>query len=172
MKNLTSTSGVLVSIQPSRWLRPVLFGLALLTVQAVPSSAQAAGAQEQLWDAAQSGDTTAVLAAIARGARVDSLDTRTAANGRRALNWAALGDHPAVIRILVKRGAQINLANVTGFTPLHHAAEAGSLAAARALIALGADPKLTNAGGLRAVDVATMRDKLAVAALLDSLPNK
>lgn len=35
------------------------------------------------------GDTLAIRQAVADGAVVDSLDTRTTRNGRRALNWAA-----------------------------------------------------------------------------------
>ena len=62
------------------------------------------------------------------------------------------------------------MANWTGFTPLHHAAENGSLEAARALLALGADRTLLNGVGQRPVDVARERGHPDVAALLDSLP--
>ncbi|MES2306863.1 MAG: ankyrin repeat domain-containing protein [Gemmatimonadota bacterium] len=156
----------------ARWAGLALCTLTLITVTPVPSAAQAGSAQEQLWDAAKIGDTTAISVALGRGARIDSLDTRTNINGRRALNWAVWFDQAETIRFLAKRGADINLANVTGFTPLHHAAENGSLAAARALVALGADRKLRTAEELRAADVARLREKLLVAALLDSLPDK
>jgi ankyrin repeat protein len=161
-----------VTTLPSQCRRLILFSLVLAGVNTFPVAAQTVASQDQLWDAAKTGDTTALSAALGRGARIDSLDTRTNRNGRLALNWAAWFDHPEAIRFLVRRGANINLANLTGFTPLHHAAENGSLAATRALVALGADRKLVNADGLRAVDVARERGRLEVASLLDSLPQQ
>ena len=154
----------------TRRTRPVVLGLALLGVRTLPATAQTTSAQEQLWDAAMQGDTAALAAALERGAAIDSLDTRRNPNGRRALNWAAWYNHPAAIHMLVARGATVNLANWTGFTPLHHAAENGSLEAARALVALGADRTLLNEGGQRPGDVARERGHPDVAAMLDSLP--
>jgi ankyrin repeat protein len=49
-----------------------------------------------------------------------------------------------MISVLLDAGADINLANLTGFTPLHHAAEAGSKEAAALLIARGANVSLRN----------------------------
>jgi ankyrin repeat protein len=147
---------------PKALVRPIVLAFALL--------AQTPDPQAQLWDAAMQGDTVALAAALRRGAAIDSLDTRRNPNGRRALNWAAWFDHPAAIRFLVARGAQVNLANVTGFTPLHHAAEHGSLEAARALLALGADRTVRNQMGQRPIDIARDRLNDDVAALLDSLP--
>jgi len=143
---------------------------ALLSVGVLPATAQTIDPQAQLWDAAIAGDTVALAAALQHGAAIDSLDTRRNPNGRRALNWAAWFDHPAAIRFLIARGAQVNMANWTGFTPLHHAAEHGSLEAARTLLALGADRTLRNQMGQRPVDVARDRLQSDVAALLDSLP--
>lgn len=143
----------------------VAFAAALLSA---PSPLRAQDAQSRLWDAAISGDTVTMGQALAAGAQVDSLDTRRSANGRRALNWAALGNHPDAIRFLLRRGASIDLANRTGFTPLHHAAEAGSLAAAEALLAAGADATRTNAGGISAADVARAREHWDVATKIDA----
>jgi len=53
-------------------------------------------------------------------------------------------------------------------TPLHVAADAGSLAACTMLLASGADPLRENEDGDRPIDVAT--DPAVVAALLASLP--
>ena len=143
------------------------FGLVSL-----PVPVRAQSAQELLWDAAMQGDTVALGTALERGAAVDSLDTRTNPNGRRALNWAAWFNQPAAIRFLVAHGAHVNLANWTGFTPLHHAAEHGSLDAARVLVSLGADRTMLNEQGQRPVDVARERGHPDVAALLDSLPSR
>jgi ankyrin repeat protein len=134
-----------------------------------PASLSAQSAQDRLWDASMRGDTTAMAAALKDGAQIDSLDTRRNPNGRRALNWAAWYDHSAAVRLLTSGGAQVNLANRTGFTPLHHAAENGSLSAARALLAAGADPDAANGQGQLPGDVARDRSHPDVAALIDSV---
>lgn len=150
---------------PARLSMLALFAAALF---AVPSSLRAQDPQTRLWDGAVSGDTVAIGEALAAGAQVDSLDTRRSANGRRALNWAALANQPAAIRFLLRRGASIDLANRTGFTPLHHAAEAGSVEAAEALLAAGADVTRLNAAGLSAADVARAREHPDLAAKIDA----
>ncbi|MFQ5528602.1 MAG: ankyrin repeat domain-containing protein [Thermoanaerobaculia bacterium] len=103
--------------------------------------------QAKLWKAAMSGGLELARQALDAGADVNALDTRTSQSGRRALNWAALNNRPAMIGLLVESGADVNLANKTGFTPLHHAAEAGSAEAARVLLELGADRKAENRFG-------------------------
>ncbi len=150
--------------------RPMVLGAALLSLTAFRAAAQATTPQDQLWDAGMRGDTVALAAALQDGAVIDSLDTRRNPNGRRALNWAAWYNHEAAIRFLAARGASINIANRTGFTPLHHAAENGSLDAVRALLALGADRAWPNNAGQRPVDVARERGHPEVAALIDSVP--
>jgi ankyrin repeat protein len=131
--------------------------------QTAPPPAPAPGAQERLWDASMEGDTIATAKALAVGAAIDSLDQRRSPNGRRALNWAAWFDRPEAIRFLVAHGATVNLANLTGFTPLHHAAENGSLAAAKALLELGADRNALNNEGETPADVARRRNHPEVA---------
>jgi ankyrin repeat protein len=138
---------------------------------AAPAHAQAvvAGtAQEQLWDAARAGDTLALGKALAAGASIDSLDVRTNPNGRRALNWAAWDNRPDAVRFLVAKGATVNLANRTGFTPLHHAAENGSLEAAQALLHSGADPTRPNNMGETPAEVARRRMHPDVAAAIEA----
>lgn len=49
-----------------------------------------------------------------------------------------------MIRALLDAGENINSANRTGFTPLHHAAEAGSKEAATLLVTNGANLILRN----------------------------
>jgi CubicO group peptidase (beta-lactamase class C family) len=127
-------------------------------------------AQADLWDAAGDGDDAAIEAALQAGADVDALDTRSSRNGRRALNWAAINDHPGTIRLLLKHGAAIDAANLTGFTALHHAAESGSEDAARALLAAGADPSLRNGAGETAADVARRKGHDALARLIQPPP--
>lgn len=143
----------------------VVFAAALL---AAPSPLRAQDAQSRLWDAAISGDTVTIGQALDAGAQIDSLDTRRSVNGRRSLNWAALGNHADAIRYLLRRGASIDMTNRTGFTPLHHAAEAGSLQAAEALLAAGADATRVNAAGQSAADVARERGHADIAAKIDA----
>jgi len=69
---------------------------------------------------------------------------------------------------LVAKGATVNVANLTGFTPLHHAAENGSLEAAQALLQAGADPGLLSGAGETAADVARRRNHPEVAAAIDA----
>ena len=146
---------------------PMLVVLAA-TLLAAPSSLQAQDAQTRLWDAAISGDTVMIGQALAAGAQIDSLDTRQNANGRRALNWAALGNRVDAIRFLLRRGASIDMTNRTGFTPLHHAAEAGSLEAAEVLLAAGADAARLNVAGMSAADIARAREHPDIAAKIDA----
>ncbi len=100
--------------------------------------------QIALWDAVIAGNVTEAIVSIKAGADVNGLDTRREPNGRRPLNWAAIRNDTAMIRALLDAGANINSANRTGFTPLHHAAEAGSKEAAILLITNGANLTLRN----------------------------
>jgi ankyrin repeat protein len=132
------------------------------------STVSAQDAQPQLWDASIAGDTVAIRQALRNGAKVDSLDTRRAANGRRALNWAALYNHVPAIHVLLAAGASVDSSNRTGFAPLHHAAEAGALEAAQALLKAGANPRLVTLSGGTPAAVARARGFAAVAQLLEA----
>ncbi len=160
-----------------RILKTTRMLLALLAPGLVvsPASAQAVvvgTTQEQLWDAARAGDTLALKQALAAGARIDSLDVRRNPNGRRALNWAAWDNRADAVRFLVANGATVNLANITGFTPLHHAAENGSLEAAEALLKAGADPTWPNSAGETPAEVARKRMHPEVAAVIEAATAK
>src|SRR5207247_1572578 len=95
--------------------------------------------QSAFWDAVIAGNITQAIVLIGAGADINGLDTRSNSNGRRPLNWAAIRNDTAMIAALLDAGADINWANLTGFTPLHHAAEAGSKEAATLLIGRGAN---------------------------------
>ncbi len=136
----------------------------------VASTAAAQSAQDVLWDAAIAGDTAAIRQAVADGAVIDSLDVRRSINGRRALNWAAWYNHVPAVELLISLGAPLEAVNLTGFTPLHHAAEAGSLEAAVALLAAGADSGHANLQGRAPSYTARSSGNQAVADLLDAAP--
>ena len=153
--------------RPSR-LTAAWITLGALLLAPAASAQIAVSNQDRLWDAAIAGDTLGIAEAIGAGAAIDSLDTRRNPNGRRALNWAAWYDRMAAVRLLVARGAAVNLANRTGNTPLHHAAENGAIEAARALLAAGADPFRRNGEGQTPTEVARSRGHERVAALLEA----
>ena len=120
-------------------------------------------AQQEVWAGATLGDTTMILRGLASGASVDSLDVIMGPAGRRPLNYAALGNRSAALRLLLARGAKINLANNTGFTAIHHAAEGGSHDALRILVGAGADLTTRTRSGMLPVDIAKRRsDQVAV----------
>jgi ankyrin repeat protein len=142
-----------------------------LTVSQTCASQTAPVQQEQiaLWDAVIAGDVTKAIASIKVGADVNGLDTRekvAGPNGRRALNYAALRNDTAMITALLDAGAMIDLANRSGFTPLHHAAEAGSEEAAALLIAKGANVTLRNLHNQTPLETATASHHPAVAEVL------
>lgn len=93
-------------------------------------------AQNALWIASIAGDTAAIARALANGARIDSVDF---IGNRRPLNYAAAGNRAAAVAMLLARGASINLPNNTGFTPVHHAVEAGAVEALTVLLNARAD---------------------------------
>jgi CubicO group peptidase (beta-lactamase class C family) len=126
------------------------------------------GAQERLWEASKQGDTAEIVRALHDGADIEALDTRTSRNGRRALNWAAFNNRPDAVRVLLERGAAIDATNKTGFTALHHAAEAGSGEVIDLLLASGANRTLVNQNGERAADVARRRGFAILAERIES----
>ena len=97
--------------------------------------------QVEFWDAVIVGDVADALAAVDQGADINGMDTRpelTGKSGRRALNYAACRNDNDMIQALLNAGADIQLSNATGFTPLHHAVEHGCLEATVLLIDKGA----------------------------------
>jgi hypothetical protein len=122
-------------------------------------------AQQRLWVASTLGDTLDVLRALEAGAKIDSLDPQ---GNRRALNYAALSNRSAVIALLLSRGADVNKANRTGFTPVHHAVEASAHLALQRLIGAGADLSLKNAAGRTALDLARLRGDAEATRLLEA----
>jgi hypothetical protein len=115
------------------------------------------------------GDTATIAAALGAGATIDSLDAQS---NRRALNFAALGNRVAAVRLLLARGASINLANRTGFTPVLHAVEGGANEVLAVLIEAGADITIASAGGLTPLEMARRRENQAAVKLLEAAGRK
>lgn len=64
-----------------------------------------------------------------------------------------------MVRFLLSHGAECNLREKSGYTPLHWAASHGNLATIEALFAAGADPNALDARGQRPIDVARTSGK-------------
>ena len=88
-----------------------------------------------LHDAAREGDVEKVSGLVDEGAAMDVPGN----NGETPLNLAILGDHPAVVDLLIEKGADIRARNSGGFTALHAAAYVGDVDAAGKLLGNGAN---------------------------------
>lgn len=121
------------------------------------------GAPKTLLEAAASGNLTAVQKFLAQGAKPDQRDT----NGWTALHHAVgygqlagadvLTDrkpNEAVVRLLVKSGAPLNIMDKQGYTPLMLAVVTLHAEAAAWLVSLGADVKVKNTLGATALTYA------------------
>ena len=149
----------------------LLFTVSLMVSQTSMSQTASSIPNQQiaLWDAVIAGNVATAMAAIKAGADVNGLDTRAnvaGPNGRRPLNYAAIRNDTVMITTLLDAGANINLSNWSGFTPLHHTGEAGSKEAATLLIAKGANLTLRNMHDQTAEQTATMSHHPAVAEIL------
>jgi ankyrin repeat protein len=72
--------------------------------------------------------------------------------------------------VLIAKGANINLANVSGHTPLHIAAATGQTAMAELLLQNGANPRLRAVSGLTPAALATDNGHSATAAAIRTRP--
>ena len=95
------------------------------------------------------------------------MDTQSTTSGRRALNYAAIRNRGPAIKLLLARGASLNLANRTGFTPVHHAVEGGAIDALKILIEAGADLTAVTTSGLTPLAMAQRRGPPAAVKLLE-----
>jgi len=65
---------------------------------------------------------------------------------------------PRIVRLLIDYGADINMIDSDGDTPLHRAASQGSLEIVKALLNAGADVDVKNDMGLKAASVAKIAE--------------
>lgn len=161
----------LENIEHVRRIAAVIFNGRLFERAALDSVLRAAEiaarptAQQRLWAASATGDTVDAVSAITAGAKLDSLDPQ---GNRRALNYAALNNRFAVISVLLARGANINLANRTGFTAVHHAVEAKAYPALQVLLDAKPDLSLKTTSGYTALEFAKVRGDTVAAAILEA----
>ncbi len=93
---------------------------------------------------------------IERGAEVDAFG-RGWMTGT-AMHSAVSRLHADVVRILLDAGANPNVRQSAGWTPLHAAAMNGDLTSVELLLAAGADPTATNEEGRSVTDLANESD--------------
>ena len=103
-----------------------------------------------LWAAARTGNLQAIKRYIEEGGDINALD-----NGFRlsAMSWGALHGRTEVVQLLIKNGADVNIKNGDGATPLHSAAFLGRIDVAKLLLENGADIKARNNDGATPADV-------------------
>ena len=118
--------------------------------------------ESALMMAALKGHTEWVRKLLERGAQVNK-------PGWTPLHYAATGPNPAVVQLLLDKGASIDAESPNRTTPLMMAARYGSEAGVDILLAKGADPKRTNDLGLSAADFARDGQRAALSARLAKL---
>jgi ankyrin repeat protein len=103
---------------------------------------------------------------IQQGIPVDSTDK----NGRTPLHYAAFGNFPAVITLLLGKGASVNYNSKKNNIPLHDSAcvplYKNPTEAINILLAAGADKKAKNDDGLTPSGLATQKGRHDLAKLL------
>lgn len=131
--------------------------------------------ERPLMHAAWVGSLGAVTALLDGGADPNGTEP---ARGQTALMWAVSERHPAVVKLLLDRGADLHAKtvthltggaaerDVTGYTALLFAARVGDLQSARALLDAGANPNAAATDQLSALALATIRGHIDVAMLL------
>jgi uncharacterized protein len=101
--------------------------------------------------AAGSGNPQVLKTLIDKDARVGAIENR---RGQNALMWAAAHGHPDAVDVLLKAGANPNVASKGGFTPLIFAAEKGDAKSVAKLLDGGADINYAVPAGLNALLIA------------------
>jgi hypothetical protein len=100
---------------------------------------QRPGQRPALIRAVMRNDREKIAALIRAGVWLDETD-----EGETALHWAVSRRHTGIVSMLLDAGANPNVPDNDGYTPLHDVAEMGDCAPARAmaeaLLAAGADP--------------------------------
>ena len=103
-----------------------------------------------LWHAARIGDLPAMKRYIADGEDVNALDDYL---NLSPLTWAALNGQTEAARILIENGADVNIRDDKGSTPLHGAVAFGRADVAKLLVETGADQQARNDDGAKPMDV-------------------
>jgi uncharacterized protein len=135
---------------------------AILRHPALDVDAENKAGETALMIAALKGDAAMAQRLLERGARIQR-------PGWSPVHYAAAAPTPAVLALLLDRGASPDVDSPNRTTPLMMAARYGSEAAVRLLLARGADPKRRNELGLGAADFASDAGRQALAQELTAI---
>ncbi len=110
------------------------------------------------------GHEPVVKALLHKGAEIDTV--MGSANANTALDAAVAARRTEVVRLLLAKGAEVNVRAAGGYTPLHKAVFGGDLGMIRLLLDSGADLHARTDEGKKPVDVASERGLKDVVKLL------
>jgi len=110
--------------------------------------------QDLLIKRAQNCDRKGLTALLDKGADPNA---KRPGDGATLLILSATCGHIEVVRSLLRRGADVNLPNRNGWTPLMAAVAKGHEAVVELLLAHGADPNMRHAYGWTALKLATQK---------------
>src|SRR5262245_13053793 len=120
----------------------------------------------ELHSATWAGRLEETEALIEAGADVNARD----GHGETAIFGAAAWGRSDVVRLLISKGAEVNLTEpLRAYSPLHWAASHGNVETIRVLVEAGADPTLADRLGKLPVDVAHEAGKGAHVAYLKTV---
>ena len=129
------------------------------------------GRSHPLIDAAESGDQEAVTSWIQAGEDVNAQDTRKNDTlglviGGTAIRKAAAKGHVEIVKRLLEAGADPNLSDHYGWTPLLSACQAEHVEVVRLLVENGAQVDIPNALGVTALSLAAVLDNPEMVSIL------
>jgi len=121
----------------------------------------------QLLDASRDGAEPTVLQLLSEG--VSMYARPMGRDGPNALDRAARCNQPAMIRLLVDKGMDVNAVDSEDWTPLMYCGAWGSVQAAQQLLDLGADQHLANSDSDSALAIAEGNKRKALVEVLRSV---
>ncbi|PCG09058.1 hypothetical protein COA17_09175 [Sphingomonas ginsenosidimutans] len=159
-----------------RSLRP-LFGTALLVTAAAPVAAQQQSQSYKFLDAVRKGDGNAVISILDQPGQT-IINTRDVTNGEGALHIVVKRGDSTYLRYLLAKGADPNIRDGHGDTPMLLAVQYGQPEIVKILAAAKANANLANGSGetplIRAVqrrDLTLVREVLAAGGNPDQTDN-
>ena len=113
-------------------------------------------ANNDLYWSAKEGDLPKCQTLLAIGADVNY---RVGVNNRTSLHEASLNGSTSLVKLLIEKGAVVNITDRIGFTPLHMASQEGHLATARLLVRSGARTDAAKGDGALPIHLAAQQNK-------------